>query len=53
VTPAAQHLYIAAALAVVLWICWQALERDLRCGYCGGFTHKQDCPFDYMNREER
>lgn len=43
---------VACTIAVVLWIVWQRVERDFKCGYCGQvWTHDDHCPWDIVNKE--
>jgi len=39
----------------LMWSLWDSHRSMHRCRYCGGDfgRHKQDCPVDYLTREER
>lgn len=44
----------AAIAAVLMWELWQKKRDELSCRYCGTYRgHQQDCPLDFLNREER
>lgn len=47
-------IYLMLALALIYYLL-QNWETQTRCSYCGetGKQHGQNCPMDYLNREER
>lgn len=45
---------VALIVLCLMWEAWEHKRKELSCLYCGEYRkHRQDCPYDFENREQR